>query len=331
MARVNIETRWRIISQLKKGKSQRKIAIKENISQPAVRKLWLKYLETGSVIDKPKSGRPVKTTVRDCRTLCILSKRNPFKCAPQVRIEANLDNICSVRTVQRILNHNNLFGRMAAKKPRLTKKHIKIRLQWCKVYQEFFLDKWKNVIFSDECRIDMFQNTRVFVRRPRNARYNHKYTLKTVKYGGFSVMFWGAIKGDGSRILLQCPDRLNSEKYQEILSDGLEKIYVTNDIFMQDGAPCHKSASTQKFLDDNHICVLSDWPAQSPDLNIIENLWSVLKLKVRQRNVNCKDDLWTIIREEFYGIHNDVVIHLYESITKRLRKVVQVKGHNIKY
>lgn len=329
--RISIEARCRIVEQYKNGKSQREIARIECISQPAVQQLCKKYQITGSVMDKPKPGRPLKTTDRDRRTICTLSKRDPFKCAPQLQIEANLSNICSIRTVQRILNKNNLFGRLAAKKPLLTSKHIHNRFHWCKQYQTFTGDMWKNVIFSDECRIEMYQKSRLHVRRPRNDRFNHRYTLKTVKYGGFSVMVWGAIKGDGSRILFKCPDRLKSDEYQQILSVGLREIYDKDNIFMQDGAPCHKSRSTIKFLDDNSICVMSDWPAQSPDLNIIENLWSILKFRVRHRIVRCKEDLWKIAREEFLAIPNDVINSLYNSVEKRLRKVIHVKGHNINY
>jgi transposase len=49
---------------------------------------------------------------------------------------------------------------------------------------------------------------------------------------------------------------------------------------MQDNAPCHKSAATMDFLADNNITCL-EWPPYSPDVNAIENLWAILKEKLR--------------------------------------------------
>jgi len=45
----------------------------------------------------------------------------------------------------------------------------------------------------------------------------HKFVTKTVKYGGFTVMVWGAIKGDGTKVLCRCPPILNSEGYMNII------------------------------------------------------------------------------------------------------------------
>ena len=101
---------------------------------------------------------------------------------------------------------------------------------------------------------------------------------------------------DCSRIIIKCPDRLNSQGYQTILFEELTRIFILT-TFMQDGTPCHKSKSTMNFLDGLNICVLSDCPAQSPDLNIIENLWSMWKKNVRKLTISNVDELWQIVQD----------------------------------
>ena len=76
--------------------------------------------------------------------------------------------------------------------------------------------------------------------------------------------------------------------------------FLSNDsVVMQDGAPCHRSRSTLDYPDSRSICLISDWPAQSPDLNIIENLWSVLKSKVTKRMPKTDGELWSVTQEEW--------------------------------
>ncbi len=51
-------------------------------------------------------------------------------------------------------------------------------------------------------------------------------------------------------------------------------------IFQQDLAPAHTNNSTKSCLNGHGVGVL-DWPANSPDLSPIENLWGIVKRKMR--------------------------------------------------
>jgi transposase len=50
--------------------------------------------------------------------------------------------------------------------------------------------------------------------------------------------------------------------------------------YLQDGAPCFTSKKVMGFLREKRIAVL-DWPGNSPDLNPIENLWSIIKKRLK--------------------------------------------------
>ena len=59
-----------------------------------------------------------------------------------------------------------------------------------------------------------------------------------------SVMFWGAIRSDGRKLLFKCPNKLNAVGYLQILKIYQEKLHFLDLIFQQDNAPVHKSKIT---------------------------------------------------------------------------------------
>jgi len=74
-------------------------------------------------------------------------------------------------------------------------------------------------------------------------------------------------------------------------------------VFMQNGAPCYMSPSTLVYLDNKNVCILSDSPVESPDLNIIENMWELVKKNIWTHHPILKDNLWHVVQEEWYAIH----------------------------
>ncbi len=61
-------------------------------------------------------------------------------------------------------------------------------------------------------------------------------------------------------------------------------------IFQQNLAPVHTAKSTKSWLNDHGVGV-HDWPANSPDLNHIENLWGIVKRKLRNKRPKMQDEL----------------------------------------
>ena len=74
-------------------------------------------------------------------------------------------------------------------------------------------------------------------------------------------------------IYLKPGTTMNSAKHAESLKDKLPTHMAIHQslIFIHDGAPCHQSKIVKQFLTENHIKIL-DWPGNSPDLSLIENL-----------------------------------------------------------
>ncbi len=115
------------------------------------------------------------------------------------------------------------------------------------------------------------------------------------------------------------------------MAEGLVQIYNLDEIFQYDRASCHTSKSTKKYLQDNHINSVENWPPQSPDLNIIEPMWAILKKSVMERKPKNVDELWQFSQEEWEKIPLDTLQKAYKPIPRRIRAVLEAKGSHTKY
>src|SRR6218665_3532438 len=75
---------------------------------------------------------------------------------------------------------------------------------------------------------------------------------------------------------------INGQVYLNILKEKLPNVISIQNIshFQQDGAPCHGTKALKSWLKQNRIPLLEPWP----DLNVTENVWTVMKQKVSCHN-----------------------------------------------
>lgn len=101
---------------------------------------------------------------------------------------------------------------------------------------------------------------------------------------------------------------------------------------MDDNAPVHRSRVTKNYKNTNQIPTL-DWPAQSPDLNPIENVWLTIKRKLQRRTqtINTVTELYDNIFDIWTSFTMEYIQTLYMSVPDRVKRVQRERGYITKY
>ena len=128
-------------------------------------------------------------------------------------------------------------------------------------------------------------NAGQFVWRKTSEKFNEDCLNFKKKYPE-SYMVWSCMTAQGVGKLCILYVTINSEIYMQVLEEflipSIESWFLdSNDFhFQQDNASCHRSKIVQKYLKNNRIKTIK-WPANSPDLSPIENLWATWKQLIR--------------------------------------------------
>ena len=221
------------------------------------------------------------------------------------------------------------------------------------------MEDWLKVIWSDESSIVLGRKSRQRrCIRKKGQAYLRRHCDGTVKSGKVSIMVWACFSNGKPGPLIICDSgAVNADAYLKILSDGVvefitellipeegsDSIRVATDdafLFMHDNAPCHTAKKIQQFLKLRCIPMMK-WPAQSPDLNPIENLWVDFKEHFHEAfvyeglRVSTREDITTrckeLLKQLWQDQGRDMIMKLVESMPRRVAAVIAAKGEITKY
>ncbi|KAJ8261001.1 hypothetical protein COCON_G00167240 [Conger conger] len=189
----------------------------EKLTVGAIIRKWKKHKVTTNL---PRSGAPRKILPRG---ISMIMRKVRYQ--PSTTQEERVNDLKAVGTtvtkgtISNALHREGLKSCYVRKVPLLKKAHVQAHLKFGKEHLD---DPEEKVMWSDETKIELFGiNSTRSVWRKRNAEYNPKNTIPTVKHGGGNLMLWGCFSAKGTGRLHRIEGRMNGAMYQEILGDNL--------------------------------------------------------------------------------------------------------------
>ncbi|GFV55843.1 transposable element Tc3 transposase [Trichonephila clavipes] len=171
---------------------------------------------------------------------------------------------------------------------------------------------------SSDCRRQLIWRESGTAYRPENIQEKDRYPT-------CSIMVWAGVMINGhTRLHVVANGTMTGQRYNdEVLLPHVRLFHgAVGDkfIFMDDNATCHRTLAVQDCLDSEGIQRLV-WPARSPDLNPIENVWDSLGKQVAGRNypptnkntliralteewINCLNICWIMLCNVWYDVWN---------------------------
>ncbi|GFT66312.1 transposable element Tcb1 transposase [Trichonephila clavipes] len=144
------------------------------------------------------------------------------------------------------------------------------------------------------------------------------------------IMVWGGIGYHSHTPLVRIAGIFNSQRY---ISEVLQPVALpylkglATAIFQQDNARPHVARIVQRFF-VNHQIELLPWPARSPDLSPIENMWSMVAQRLSQITppAATPDQLWQRMEAAWSDVPQERIKSLFESMPRRVAAVISNNG-----
>ncbi|GBM33301.1 hypothetical protein AVEN_101633-2 [Araneus ventricosus] len=148
-------------------------------------------------VEKRRTGRPRRFTEHEERWIVRKITYNPKTGAVKLTLKAQqrFNKSANSETVRNILRKYNFHGRVARRKPFLSKAHRRARLEFAKSCIKKPPEFWNSVLFVDESKYNFFESDgKQMVWRKPNSEVEMKSLTSS---GGGSQMVWSCMSAVG--------------------------------------------------------------------------------------------------------------------------------------
>ena len=245
-----------------------------------IRNTITRWQETGSIRDRPQIGQAKTMPDSHYRLIDETMAENDECTAGDLKKllfkKSGEENVTySERTIARARNALGWTFTTARYCQAIRDANKEKRVLWVNKCLED-KEQFKDVVFTDECTVQLECHRRKSFRKknaPRKMKYRPKHPPK--------IYLWAGISKKGATRLVMFQGIMTATKYGDILTASL--IPFDGYRLYQDNDPKHTSRYIQAFFDCNSITWWKS-PAESPDLNLIENAWGSMKNNLREKH-----------------------------------------------
>ncbi|GFW22931.1 transposable element Tcb2 transposase [Trichonephila clavipes] len=265
----------------------------------------------GRIIGKIEKGRKIKDVVREFDIAHSIVSRlwKSFKTT----------GMCSRRhgggRVRKTTPEEDRYIVLSAKRNRRTtaQQHRTARLQGCREHHNWTEQDWACVLFSDECRFSLSSVCRrQLIWRESGTAYRPENIQENDRYPTYSTMVWAGIMINGrTRLHVVANGTMTGLRYiDEVLLPYVRLFRGAVD-----------SEGIQRLV----------WPACSPDLSPIENVWDSLERQVGGRSYppTNKNTLIRALTEEWDKLPQQQLDNVVQSMVRCVECCITLHGGHI--